>query len=303
MTIPKREQLANNAFSQLDGSIDASQTTLDVADGSSFPSVGNFRVSISDEIMLCTARSSNTLTVLRGQEGTTGASHGDGSNITHNFTAGGLTRWAQDNDALWGYSGAPPLGRIDNGSGTILTSADFTWVNQGGATVSDQNGTMFLRAPPSAGNNLRILKRTAPSPPYSVIGAFEIIKLQESEESGGLLFRKNSDGKCHLFALGPNANGPLTPAVDNFSSNTSYSGSPLARRNCLFVGKYFWQKIEDDNTNLKFYIGFDGVEWIQVLSISRTSFMSGGPDEIGWYGNSTGSLYELGVRLAHFSIS
>jgi hypothetical protein len=303
MTAPKREQLANNAFSQLNGAIDASQTTLDVADGSSFPSVGNFRVSISDEIMVCTARASNTLTVLRGQEGTTGASHGDGSNITHNLTVGGLTRWAQDNDALWGYSGAPPVGRIDDGSGNVLTSADFTWVNQGGATVSDQNGTMFLRAPPSAGNNLRILKRTAPSTPYSVIGAFEIIKFQESEESGGLLFRKNSDGKAHLFALGPNANGPLTPAVDNFSSVTSYVGSPLARRNCLFVGRYFWQKIEDDGTNLKFYIGFDGVEWIQVLSISRTSFMSGGPDEIGWYGNSTGSLYELGVRLAHFSIS
>jgi hypothetical protein len=303
MTIPKREQLANNAFSQLDGSIDASQTTLDVADGSSFPAVGNFRVTISDEIMVCTARSSNTLTVARGQEGTTPATHDDGSNITHNLTAGGLTRWAQDNDALWGYSGAPPLGRIDNGSGTVLTSADFTWVNQGGATVSDQNGTMFLRAPPSAGNNLRILKRTAASPPYSVIGAFEIIKFQESEESGGLLFRKNSDGKAHLFAIGPNGSSPFVIAVDNFTSNTNYVGSPLARRNCLFVGRYFWQKIEDDGTNLKFYAGFDGVEWIQAASFSRTVFMSGGPDEIGWYGNSTGSLYELGVRLAHFSVS
>jgi len=302
MTAPKREQLANNAFTQLNGAINNSVTSVVVADGSVFPSVGNFRVSISDEIMICTARSTNTLTVLRGQEGTAGASHGDGSNITHNLTAGGLTRWAQDNDALWGYSNAPPLGRIDNGSGTILTSADFTWVNQGGATVSDQNGTMFMRAPPASLNNLRVLKRTAPSPPYSLIGAFQITKFRENLESGGLLFSKNSDGKLHAFALGIDGTGPFRPAIYNFTNATTFSANALAPQHALFVGRYYWQKLEDDNTNLKFYTSFDGVEWIQVLSIGRTSFMAGGPDEIGFYANNHGStLYDMGMRLAHWS--
>jgi len=79
------ELYANNAHSLLANSITSSQTTitLQTGDGAKFPNptVGAqfFRIAVTSasspdtviEIMYCTQRSSNTLTVIRGQEGTT----------------------------------------------------------------------------------------------------------------------------------------------------------------------------------------------------------------------------------------
>ena len=65
--------------------------------------------------------------------------------MAHILTAGSSDRFGKDNVALWG-SGALPLNTLVADDGvTILTSADFTWVNQGGAGVTDQNGTVVIR--------------------------------------------------------------------------------------------------------------------------------------------------------------
>jgi hypothetical protein len=301
MSAPNREQLANNASSQLNGAINNSVTSITVVNGSSFPSVGNFRIICEDEIMLCTARSGNNLTVVRGQEGTSAASHADGSNVTHVFTADAMFRWAADN--ISGYrNNSPPLGVISNGSGGILTASDFTWVNQGSASVADENGTIKLIIPPGAGENCRILKRTAPSTPYSVVAAIQTFSIREGTFNCGLVFRKNSDGKLHAFGYSQDDFGPMRWTIYNFSSPTSFSSTPYGREDCLHLGECLWLKMEDDNTNLKFSVSYDGVEWVQIHSLGRTSFMTGGPDEIGFYANNPGSSsHNAMLRICHWS--
>lgn len=84
------EVFANNAVSNLNGSINNSTTSIAVATGSVFPSTGNFRIRIDDEILLVTARSSNTLTATRAQEGTVAASHADGARVALILTAGAI---------------------------------------------------------------------------------------------------------------------------------------------------------------------------------------------------------------------
>lgn len=91
------EQFANNAASTLDGAIDNSTTTIVVAagEGSRFPAVGNFRLMIgldpfTAEIVLATARTTDTITVIRGQEGTSAQSWGNGTGVTHIVTAGAI---------------------------------------------------------------------------------------------------------------------------------------------------------------------------------------------------------------------
>lgn len=76
------EQYANNAKTTLNGSINNSTTSITVTDGSVFPSSGDYRLKVDDELMLCTARSGNTLTVTRGIESATAASHSDGAQIS-----------------------------------------------------------------------------------------------------------------------------------------------------------------------------------------------------------------------------
>ncbi len=84
------EQFVNKAQSQMVGSLNNSATTLTILSAASFPTQGNFRIRVDTELMLCTAVSGNVLTVTRGIEGTTAASHAAGAAVTATGTAAGL---------------------------------------------------------------------------------------------------------------------------------------------------------------------------------------------------------------------
>lgn len=91
------ENVANRFGTLLNGAIDNAVTSLDVDSASGFPTV-NFRIVVQDaendptnrEVMLVTGVASLTLTVTRGQEGTSPAAHGDNSYVAHVLTAMGL---------------------------------------------------------------------------------------------------------------------------------------------------------------------------------------------------------------------
>lgn len=89
------EQLKNLAESKLDTGIDDTVTSLAVTatEGSKFPSTGNFRITLEDEIMLCTSRSTDTLTVTRGQEGSANVAHSAGVDVVHTLTKAGLDNY------------------------------------------------------------------------------------------------------------------------------------------------------------------------------------------------------------------
>lgn len=83
-----RLKAANNAKTTLSQDINATATSFNVADGTLFPDAP-FLASVDDEIMEIGAKSVNTFSsVLRGQEGTTAASHLSGANVENRFTAG-----------------------------------------------------------------------------------------------------------------------------------------------------------------------------------------------------------------------
>src|SRR5581483_11731149 len=84
------EQFSNNAQSNLSAAITAGAVSLTVANASTFPMPGQFRILIDSEILLVTAVVGNTFTVSRGQEGTTAVAHVQSAYVTHVITAGGL---------------------------------------------------------------------------------------------------------------------------------------------------------------------------------------------------------------------
>ncbi len=105
------EQFANYAENELDGALTDVATSFDVTDGSVLPATGTFRLKCEDEIMLVTARSSNTLTVTRGQEGTTAVAHDSATAIKPILTAAGLTEFKANILAL-ALVGANALGAL-----------------------------------------------------------------------------------------------------------------------------------------------------------------------------------------------
>ncbi len=81
-------KVLNRAFSTLDGAINNSVTTVNVAagEGANFPASFDYHVTVGSEIMKVTGRSTDALTVTRGAESSSAAAHSDGDTI---YVAGG----------------------------------------------------------------------------------------------------------------------------------------------------------------------------------------------------------------------
>jgi len=91
-------KVKNRATSALAADITDIATSLSVTagEGAKFPDSGDFHITIEDEILKCTARTTDTLTVVRAQEGTTAAAHTAGKSVELRITAGVLesrTTW------------------------------------------------------------------------------------------------------------------------------------------------------------------------------------------------------------------
>jgi hypothetical protein len=284
----------------LNGSIDSSQTTLVVDDGSVFPSTGDFRIIIEGEYLLCTSRSTNTLTVVRGIEGSTVASHGNGAEVVQIVTVGGLAQTIADTALLHGYS--PPLARLRDGSGNVVDSSDFTWENQGSATASDQVGTILVRTPSAGGENLRMLTLSSGSAPFAYIAAFQPCLLGEFGALSYMFLglRNASSQKNVLLAVLADDSAGSKFSVYKFNSTTSNDSAPINRRGLQLSG-LIWIKAEDDNTNIKLHISADGMNWIQVFSEARTNFITGGADQIVFGLANIGTGIDATVRLCHLS--
>lgn len=65
----------------LNGAIDSAVTSVDVTDASAWPTVYPFTVQVDNEKLRVTGRTSNTLTVTRGFDGTTAAAHSTGAAV------------------------------------------------------------------------------------------------------------------------------------------------------------------------------------------------------------------------------
>lgn len=272
-----REQFANNASSTLDGAIDDSQTTITVDDGSSFPDSGNFRLICESEYMLCTARSGNTLTVVRGIEGSTAAAHISGTTLSHILTLGGLRKLTTDN-VSWADSDRPAFGG--------LHSSQFTLVNGTGATITDANGYISVSKPSHGGESNTLLVRPAPSPPYKVDIAFQHCGL-DSEPYAGLAAYDSVTGRIVLCAMCFHSpTNHVGVAVWRYNSPTSFSGT-YVNRTRVAIPQPYWQRVEHDGDNLTFSISPDGINYIPIRVEEVGAFIT--PDSVGFAVANLGS--------------
>ena len=135
--------------STLDGAIDASATSLTLAESGSFPATGV--VLVGSERISYTGNDSGTEILsglTRGVDNTTAASHSDGATVTN---ASDYTKWgaSQTGDIIT----APGLWTLDNYGNkliaTIVDGATFEW-NSDASTPTDTRATIVANAPTAA---------------------------------------------------------------------------------------------------------------------------------------------------------
>jgi len=165
-------KFANNAFGTLSAGITASGTsiTLSSGQGARFPTLASgeyFYATLIDtsnnlEVVKCTARSSDVLTVTRGQESTTAQAFAIGDRIELRVTAAGLTDAANpyDKDTSSTGSFALPVGttaqqpaaadaeghiRYDSDDEVVYYSNGTDWLKVSSviATLSSVTGNIF----------------------------------------------------------------------------------------------------------------------------------------------------------------
>jgi len=274
----RREQFVNNAQTTLASGITDTATSATVVTGSVFPADGDFRIRIGEELILVTARSTNTLTIERGIENTSGAVHSAGEEVIAVLTKSSLEEYQKEN--TWSGNTSFPLRLFDLSDGSPATVSTFTWVNQGSATATDRDGRIVLLTPNGSGQDVHALVQSSPSAPYSIVCAFSLVGQREASMQFGLTFRESSTSK--LFAITRDCTDNIR--IEKHTNSTSLSSS-VSSAAWQFGNSVTWFKIEDNNTNLIFYVSPNGQDWIQIASEARTTFMTGGPNQVGFYGN------------------
>lgn len=303
-------KLVNNAANTLVSVITNAQTTLQVGNAALFPTDGDFKILVGEETMLVTSVSGTTFTVTRGTEGTTAVAHSSGTIVKAITTEAVLRdywreRWVHGN-------GTPNMSITNPVSQLRATTSDFTWVNQGTSTATDRNGNIVLNVQTNvSGDQFRGLFITAPSPPYAIIAAINICC-----ETGGtlttnapfpqaeLVFRESSTSKLFPITILPRADETdrTNVQVKTMTNATTFLANKVHTPWSFGRGP-MWLKIEDDNTDLKFHVGINGLDWVQIFSETRTTHMAGGPNQVGFGFNQSGNNNNVALmELLHFGL-
>lgn len=177
---------------------------------------------------------------------------------------------------------------------TPPVDGDFSWVNQGSATVVTTNGGIYLQDPGTSGGNWRLRVKSAPSTPYMITVAVLPNFIDDNSQRVAVGFRQSSDGKLALFVIQADGGGRFYSQKWNSPSsfNSNYAGSP-AEINAN-TGPFFL-RIADNGTNRILSASRDGQNFIQFHSVGRTDFLTA--DQVCFGVDSVVTTYACGMTL------
>lgn len=317
------EQYANNVFSRLASAISSGDLTLTVQSATGFPTTGNFRLVIDVEILIVTAVSGTTFTVLRGQEGTTAASHTQDTIVEHDLTRDsllGLGSRIHHSDSVFGQPSSSIPGRLfiphnghlwefDTSSGWLqfgpiypsgkppaLTSWTFT--NAGSAVATQSGDAINLFQAALAGNNRRILEIATPATPYTITALVECEVYYSTFPSAGLVWRESSSDKQHLFHFTGTSATDITLRTAYSAGVSTFHNTMVARSGIPL--RRIWLQQSDDGTNRTWRYSWDGLVYHQLDQRVRTYYDGATnmtPDRIGFFCESISATYPAGITL------
>jgi hypothetical protein len=197
--------------------------------------------------------------------------------------------------AISRYSGSAWTPWGPNFMFTAPISGDFSWVNQGSASVDTTNGGVYLEAPAAAGENVRARVKTAPATPYTITLGFipGAIPPPTSVSNMGLTFRETGTGELATCALGFTGGGVYQLFSYKFTSPTVFSATYI--NTAYMMTPIVWLRMTDDGSNRKCAFSGDGQHFIEYHSVARTDFLTA--DQVGYYVNAAQNTRAVGMTV------
>ncbi len=151
---------------------------------------------------------------------------------------------------------------------TIPVDGDYSWVNQGGASVV-VNGSIHLTAPGAATDNIRARVKSAPATPYTITAFMRGYSYPGSSGYFGLCFTNGT--AIMTFGVGTGTGGTRNQ-LTKWNTSTSFNSNYLDNPALSMEGN--WLRIADDGANRICSFSPDGYNWVAVHSIGRTDFLT-----------------------------
>ena len=233
---------SNNAATTLASSVSSSATSITVADGAVFPAVSSgdyFYVTLEDvgntkrEIVKCTARSSNTLTIVRAQDSTTAQTFSSSDKAELRLTAAALNAATSSNDftnadhsKLDGIEASADVTDAGNVVAALTAGSNVAIAADGTISSTDTNTTYsiqdgelsqnnFTNADHTKLNNIETSADVTDATNVGAAGALmdsEVTNLAEVKAFDSSDYATAAQGTLAANAL-PKAGGTLTGAL------------------------------------------------------------------------------------------
>lgn len=328
------EQYTNNAQTTTTGSVNNSSdpVTFSVTSATGFPTSGQFRVIIDNEILLVTSVSGTSYTASRAQEGTTIATHSSGATVTHILTAASLKTIIGQfalSDTFANRPSAGVPGRLffptdpgyiwrDDGTNWRLwaggmgpfnpNASDFgTWVNQSSASIATVAGLPVLSwtGTQAGGENLNCRVKALPGggANWTMTLVFKNIPAPGATPNMGIIIYDSSStklmGNCITI-------GGLSVNQYEWNSPTSFSGNPNSDAlNFRGTEDFFMLRIQYDGTNLIWSQSNDFINWCVNRTLTFSGSFIAGATHVGYYLNTsnTRSGQLSGLTIYHAELT
>jgi hypothetical protein len=170
---------------------------------------------------------------------------------------------------------------------TLPNSGSFSWVNQGGASITTTNGVDVLTTP--TGTNQVRGRSVAASNPMTVKARLSPSTFVGGNSTVGLFV---SDGTKLVTWEAATTFGGNHMRTAKWTTVSSFSATYTNYSTLMYGITPKWIGLTDNGTNLLFLLSDNGINWTQVESRARLDFLAS-VSTVGWFtNNESGSTAE-----------
>ena len=175
----------------------------------------------------------------------------------------------------------------------IPLASAHTIQNANSATMTDKTySLLFNSVNNTAGIRFCSQNAALPSTPYDIYQRGQ--PLFSSNNAGYhncIVLRNSGSGKIIIFG----AYNATQELIQQWSGYTTYNADILAPYSKFGDGYNLWRRVENDGTNLKFYVSPEGDAWYQIASTTLAAYI-GSVDQAGPGFYVSGSIYADAIQ-------